>query len=338
MKPGQEPGKYGLECLQNLFVSAGGDITNGKLVVENGGLNQLNTMGDIDTIGEYLSNLYTVATTGKNSEGNKVGANAKEHASIINDSAQKMFGYDIATPCEDITEDDMGNIVLVPKTGAVEADCLDWLWMNTGTDQSRYSGDQGRRIPNTYISINDRFSGLSSVEGTPEMRDRHPFQTCQRTGAMAPLAKDGTPNQKAIRVANTKGGVKQIQDFYNNIFQQANNPASSARAADQEQSMVDCYGIKKSATKAGDPNYLGCFKDCQQGRALPNRRNDVSGSHEQKKLQCETMAKQAGENLYGLQFEHECWTGKDVAYDRMGAAQNCPANGGGCTQQVYRVP
>ena len=249
LKHGQESGKYGLECLQNLYISAGGDITNGKLVVEKGGLEQLNSIGDMDSISSHLSHLYSVATTGKDEQGNKVGSNAREHAEIINDASQKMFGFDIATPCEDITEDDNGNIVLRPKTGAVEADCLDWLWMNTGTDQSRWSGDQGRHIPNTYISINSRFSGLTSTEGTKDMRNQYPFQTCQRTGTMAPIGKNGLTNSNAVKVANTKGGVSAIQDYYNSIFQQANSPASGEQAKDQENAMQACYGLKKATSK-----------------------------------------------------------------------------------------
>jgi hypothetical protein len=91
--------------------------------------------------------------------------------------------------------------------------------------------------------------------------------------------------------------------------------------------------VKKSQT-----GYLGCFKDCDGGRALPNNRSwRMSGSPEEKRKTCEALTRAAGDNLFGLQYNHECWSGKDVAYDRMGAAQNCPPTGGGCTQQVYKI-
>lgn len=249
LKEGQSPGKYSLECLQNIFVSSGGDINSGKLVSENGGLNQLNQKGDMDAIAAYLGGLYKLATTGKDANGNKVGSNAKEHAQIVNEAAQLMFGFDISTPCEDITEDGDGNILLKPKIGAVDADCLDWLWLNTGTDQSRYTGDGGRNIHNTYVSIGDRFSGLTSSEGTKEMRDNYPFQTCQRTGSMAPITKTGSLNQDAIHAANTRGGIPAIQEYYNSIFQIANNPASGERAKDQTKAVEQCYGLKKAPKK-----------------------------------------------------------------------------------------
>jgi hypothetical protein len=272
MKEGQTAGKYSLECLQNLFVSSGGDINSGKLVSENGGLNQLNAKGDMDTIAGYLADLYNLATSGKDANGQKVGSNAKEHAQIVNDAAQLLFGFDISTPCEDITEDADGNIVLKPKVGAVDADCLDWLWLNTGTDQSRYIGDGGRKIKNTYVSIGDRFSGLTSTEGNKELRSNYPFQTCQRTGSMAPITKTGALNNDAINKANAKGGIPAIQDYYNSIFQLANNPASKDRAKDQEKAMEKCYGVKKAVPKMFGPKDIpGLFGwfDCRNvGRLL----------------------------------------------------------------------
>ena len=241
MKPGQLPGQYGLECLQNLFVGSGGDITNGKLVTTNGGLNQLNAYGDMDEISGYLLKLYSLATTGRDDNGDKASS------TIVNDASQKMFGFDIATPCEDITEDDLGNILLTPKTGAVDSDCLDWLWMNTGTDKSRSEGDGTKNIKHTYHSIGDRFSGLMQGEGSSDLRQQYPFQTCQRTGTMAPVSKKGYVNKTAVSMANTKGGIQGVQDFYNSIFKMANDPASADNESKQAEAIQQCYGIQKAA-------------------------------------------------------------------------------------------
>lgn len=84
------------------------------------------------------------------------------------------------------------------------------------------------------------------------------------------------------------------------------------------------------------PKHLGCFNDCKAGRAIPNPRSWNMKSGDNLK-ECANLAKTYGDNVFGLQFYKECWTGKDPAYDRMGAAQNCPPNGGGCTQQVYKL-
>jgi hypothetical protein len=104
----------------------------------------------------------------------------------------------------------------------------------------------------------------------------------------------------------------------------------------QDKAVSNCLGIQYYRAPQSQGTYMGCFND-DPSHALPNRRMDLTGSHEEKQAQCETMAMQAGDNVYGLQNEYECWTGKDVAYDRKGAAQNCPANGGSLTQQVYTL-
>jgi hypothetical protein len=246
MKEGQLPGKYSMDCLQNLFVSSGGDIVNGKMVTTNGGLLQLNQKGDMEAIQSYLMDLYDVATTGKDSDGKRVGSTSKERATIINSASQLLFGYNIATPCEDISEDSAGNIVLSPKKSPLDVDCLNWLWKNTGTDQSRGDGDNGRSIKNTYTSIFERYSGLRNSEGIQSRRDQYPFRTCQPNGSMAPVTETGSTNRDAINMANTKGSVRAVQDWYNQIFQDANGEADSTRSVVQKEAVKQCYGIDKS--------------------------------------------------------------------------------------------
>jgi hypothetical protein len=247
LKEGQIAGKYSIECLKNLFISSGGDINLGKLAKENEGLTQLNKKGDMDFITDYLSNLYSTATTGKDENGKKVGTNSKEHTTLVNEAAQLMFGFNISSPCEDITEDQNGNIVIVQKVGKVDAECLDWLWMNTGSDTQKGEGDLGRKIKNTYTSIGDRFSGLRRSEGSDSNRERFPFQTCQRTGSKAPVNMDGQPNVAAIKEANSKGGISDIQQWYDSIFQMANKETVEAnRSVAQSDAVNACYGISKS--------------------------------------------------------------------------------------------
>lgn len=246
LKEGQTPGKYSMDCLQNLFVSSGGDIVNGKMVTTNGGLIQLNQKGDMEAIESYLTDLYDIATTGKDSDGKKVGSNSKEHASIINSAAQLLFGYDIATPCEDISEDSAGNIVLTPKKTPLDVDCLNWLWKNTGTDLSRGDGDGGRHIKNTFTSIYERYSGLRNSESVQSRREQYPFRTCQPNGSMAPVTATGASNREAINMANTRGSVQAVQDWYNKIYQDANAEADDSRSLIQKDAVKQCYGIEKS--------------------------------------------------------------------------------------------
>lgn len=242
----QKPGAYGIECLSNLFVGAGGDLYQGTLARE--GLEKLNAYGDMDSISGYLMNLYTLATKGKK-EGGMRGT-----VTEINDAAQKLFGFDIVTPCEDIYEDEKGNIALQPKVGAVDVDCLDYLWKNTGNDRSRGDEDTSRNttVKNTYTTIADRYSGLRSGEGSAALRKTSPFAACQTGGSMAPIDSIGRVNMTAVATANAKGSIDMIQRFYDGIHKAANYTGANKDLAGVHTTAVDqCYGVKRAASAAG---------------------------------------------------------------------------------------
>lgn len=264
MKDDQKPGAYSIECLTNLFVSAGGNPTSGKLATTNGGLSQLNANGSMDDIAAYLNGLYALATTGRDADGKRAGTDAKSRAAAINQAAQLMFGFDITTPCEDIAEDAQGNIVVVPRTGALDADCLDYLWMNTGNDRDRGFEDRTRKsvLQNTYTTIADRFSGLRSNEGSQTSRATYPFQACQRTGSKAPIRANGAVNPEAVREANAKGALGAIQDWYNSIHKTANY----AGGATAEAAIEACYGVRKSPDA---PKQSTCSVPARYVRVLP---------------------------------------------------------------------
>ena len=261
LRDGEKAGAYSLDCLTNLFSSSGGDSVNGKLANTNGGLAQLNKYGDMDAISGYIDDLYSLATTGRDTRG------SKSTMKKINAAAQMLFGFDIMTPCENITEDSEGKIMLIQKTGGLAPDCLDYLWMNTGSDQSRGNESRERKstISNTYTSIGERYSGLRNKERTKAAREIHPFQTCQRAGSYAPIGSGGENatnvngiNSTAISTRNkacaanrndprcSSGSVVSfVQDAYNSIFQTANAGSGSEGAAAQETAVSQCYGVKK---------------------------------------------------------------------------------------------
>lgn len=248
----QKPGNYSESCLRSIFVSAGGDPYYGTLAKD--GLSKLNRLGDgtKDTITAYLVGLYTTATKGKTKSG------MRATMTEINDAAMKMFGFEIVSPCEDIQEDSDGNIQLIAKTGAVDADCLDYLWKNTGNDRDRGREDRSRRtmIKNTYTSISDRYSGLRSSEGSKKARDAAPFTTCKSSGSMAPINEVGKINMAAVNAANAKGSIPAIQDFYDTIHKAANYKGGSQLTESDDDpasgkightTAIDyCYGIKKA--------------------------------------------------------------------------------------------
>lgn len=239
---GQRAGSFNSECLSSLFISEGGDIYRGELAQNLANLNRIGS-GSEEEIRAYLREFYTTATTGKGSGGMPATRD------VINDAARKMFGFEIVSPCEDLSISSSGSIMLVPKTGAVDADCLQWLWHNTGNDRERGNTDLSRktRIQNTYTLLSDRFSGLRTTEGSRAERNAAPFRACQDTGSMAPKDKRGAVRTEAVRAAQAKGGVLEIQDFYDSIHRAANSRGGSAASAGvHEKALQECYGVTKA--------------------------------------------------------------------------------------------
>ncbi len=250
---GQQPGKYGIECLQNLFVGSGGDPVYGRLAIDDGGLLQLNKpingkVLDMDGIAGYLGNLYSIATAGRDLDGNPVA-----DMDTINDAAQKMLGVSLITPCDNIVVDGQGNVSLTPKTPPLDAPCLNHLYLNAGSDKDRTVFDRLNKqsIGPTYTSLMDRYSGLRKNEGNKESRKQNPFQACQRTGTIAPVSADGKINDAAMMAANKFGTISEIQDFYDGIHKYANYAGGSN---DEElmqkhnEAVEACYGVKRAST------------------------------------------------------------------------------------------
>lgn len=297
---GQVAGKYSMKCLLSMFIGAGGDPYAGKLATENGGLAQLNNYGDgsMDTISAYLNGLFTMITTGRDANGKRVGLNSNgtlnpiKSRNTINAASQLMFGYNMVSPCEYLTEDDGGNIVInvQPSSagGTLDALCMDYLYMNTYSSKSREQGSDnvsGSSIRNTYtnypVSLSDRHSGLRSGEGKKEDRDKFPFQACQRSGTLSPLKPDGeTVNHDAVKYVNsqayplTKAGyrmVDAVQLIYDSWHKTANywsndmvleagaggRTAAKNMASVAETAVRMCYGINKSVDSSSQNNNCG---------------------------------------------------------------------------------
>ena len=241
-KAGQTPGAYGLACLQTVFVEAGGDLHKGELATTVG-LVSLNAKGSLDAIETHLDYLYSVATSGFDLDGNFVGKDADDTRDQINAASMLMFGFNIATKCETIQQDITGKVMISPKKGKdIDAFCLDFLWMNTGSDMENGVGDSNKLIQHTYTSIGQRFSGLRSTEGTKRSRINSPFTLCNRSGFGAPIQSNGQINGANVKQAQSIGTIQQIQTFYNSLYNAANNPNSGTAQSD---AVNMCYGIKK---------------------------------------------------------------------------------------------
>ena len=240
-KPDQAPGSYSTDCLLDLFASSGGDPIKGGLVKS--GLNALNQYGTVDGITNHLGELYALATTAKTSNG--VAASLED----INGASRALFGFDVASPCETVVQNNDGTTGFGPKPAPLDVGCLNYLWTNTGNDRSRGNEDAERSsgIPNTYTSIQDRFSGLMSGESTPAKQAQYPFRTCQSKGTKAPVLPNGAPNWDAIGSVQALS-VASVQDYYNTIYKTANytvgNGTDNPTKAQQD-ALLQCYGVKK---------------------------------------------------------------------------------------------
>ena len=246
MAKDQTPGNYGAACLLELFQGVGGIPGKGKLSTENGGLSQLNSMGDIDAISAYLNGLYSAATSGRDGDGNLISNDSTTRMNAMNDAAQKLFGFDILNPCETIVDNADGSVGVVPTPiRSVTSDCLQFLWLNAGSNESRI-GNNGA----TYTSILDRFSGLLKTESLPAKRKQYPFQACQLTGSMSPI-KNGQPDMAVVsNLLKKNKSILDIQNYFDSIHKTANNFANDYKgdkqsAGAQALAINQCYGINQ---------------------------------------------------------------------------------------------
>lgn len=253
MVDGQNPGSYSAACLLELFQGVGGVPGAGTLSTKNGGLTQLNGYGDLDAISTYLNGLYRSAIAGRDANGNVLSYDLATRMKAMNAAAQLLFGFDIVNPCEQIVDNPDGSVgVVAAPMMNVTPQCLQYLWINTGSDSNRRgTAGEGRIYDGTYTSIADRFSGLMNTESTPARREKYPFQACQLSGTMAPI-KNGKPDISVINKLMTMPNLQAIQNYFDGIFKTANNVggkfdnATSDQAAAQAVAIQQCYGINQA--------------------------------------------------------------------------------------------
>jgi hypothetical protein len=283
-KSGQAPGNYSRNCLKFLFQSAGGDLNRGELSpIVLSDLTRLTRDGstnrDKEQILDYLNGLFRIATTGKTIDGSPIEpTNAARRRDTINAASMAMFGFEIVSPCEDVEIQDNGDILLVQKSGTLDPDCLNYLYMNAGMDSNRGTEDRNRKtsVGATYTDIRSRYSGLRLSEFETN-KDNHPFRACQKTGKIAPIKPDGTPNWTMVNYVNTVasisgGTVLAAQNVYDEIHKTANTVLTEQDMVDdnkvnkQRVAVEHCYGLTKSIDSTGS----GCGTVARYVRVLPS--------------------------------------------------------------------
>jgi hypothetical protein len=223
---------YTAQCLLSLFTAAGGDGVKGTLSPTVGGDAAIKELqkGSQDDISNYVNGLYGIATTGL------LPGGSIATREVVNDAAMKLFGFEIASPCEEIVAGTDGSVGLVPKEAPLSPECMDYLYKNAGSEQSRGSEEAGRKssVKATYISIGNRYSGIRKGE---QKNTTTPFRTCTPSGTIAPI-KGGSVDQAAIQkiTSSTDGSIEGIQGYFNRIFQMANTDGS-------QDTLSACFGI-----------------------------------------------------------------------------------------------
>ena len=212
-KKGSGPGKYSLECLQNIFLSNGG-LQSGKgypkdetlaspLMYDGSG--KARSLNDIAT---YIYGLSIIAATGVDMYGNK--------QTIENWSAASVFctGKEVSTPCDTGGRD----------TGPLNDECLTYLWDNMGSSNS----------------LGGTYSGISMAKSMFNSGNNARF--CQRSGTLSPVDANGKKNRTAIEYWRKQGGVSKVKEIMKTIHEMANNDDEYAKDEDRIQYISQCYG------------------------------------------------------------------------------------------------
>ena len=228
----QGPGNYSDDCIRSLFLSLGCSVEgkaypNTREKVMSFTVDSLTKSDNsIDTITDNITNLHTVATTGKNTDGLVVEQSSYVKATL------DCFGTTITNPCDTAFKD----------SGPQKPDCLDYLFRNAGKDN--------QSIGQTYPGMYNRSSGTDRI-------DKAPIMYCQRTGSLSPYGADGKINDDAVSQANSYGSVQAIREFYRQVHADANFNQDSVK---QQNALMKCYGVgvvsKKSICKGIFARYV----------------------------------------------------------------------------------
>ena len=202
-----KPGNYLLECLQSRWMQLGGTEDGTGYPSNAAKANGLQKNGDgspkdIDTIINELSVIMLRAQTGKDANGKQLSIEDWNTASMF------ATGKSITSPC------DADN----SESGPLSEACMSYLYMNQGITS---------RIGPTYdMPPND----VASMKG---QAFRNTF--CKPGTSMDPTTPSG------FKLAENKGGIRGVKQYYNQIHRTANDDSLSN--VEREDAIQKCYGI-----------------------------------------------------------------------------------------------
>ena len=124
-------------------------------------------------------------------------------------NALSMLGVTMNNPCDGPSK----------STGPHTAECLNYLWKTSGNP------------------------GQDASKANP---DALPYAYCPSDGGDAPISK-GAINLTGIQKANDIGGINEVRNFYNSMY---NRSQDSSDFDVQAAAMKSCYGVKLEAKKS----------------------------------------------------------------------------------------
>lgn len=218
---GSGPGKYNLECLQNIWLS-NGCTQSGKNYPNDAATASIlmaNPNGSFRTSNEISNYIYTnalITSTGITPSGQRARLQEWSDASVF------CTGSVITNPCENPEK----------SSGPLSSDCLSYLWANMGADNS---------LGATY----------TDTAGTSLYKDGSSPQFCQRSGTLSPVDENNNVRPEVVAFWQTQGGVDAVKKIMSNLYVSANSPSST-----DEQRLpffTKCYGNIKLAQQAVAP-------------------------------------------------------------------------------------
>lgn len=226
-RKGSGPGKFSMECLQNVFLSNGciqGGVGYPSTAVKAGTLmtapdGKSRTLNDIAT---YVYEQAMLTATGL-INGSEAPINKWSEASMF------CTGKPVTSPCDTSTK----------NTGPLTKECLTYMWNNEGASKP---------LGATY----NFWSNATSM-----FKKSNESQYCTTAGSMSPTLANGMPNTAAINYWRKQGGVNNVKSMMNTIHQMANYQ-STIDDPTRSEYITKCYGQIPLSQPVADSAKGGC--------------------------------------------------------------------------------
>ena len=245
---GSGPGKYNLDCLQQIFQNNGCGLSSATLdksgfpsTSAKAAALMIDSNGTAQTIDQIANTVYQAAlstATSLNAEG--------EQLSLADWSKASQFctGVAINSPCD-----------ANAASGPLSPDCIVYLWDNQGAN----------KITGATYSLSSLGRSLFSSGKT----DRF----CTRKGTKAPKDLNNIKNQVNIDYWTGFGGVAAVKEAMSRLHMDANTSLTNEDS--KASSIKECYGIVPNARVSYKSTYAGYSEPNKlvQGTVLKNNIN-----------------------------------------------------------------